>query len=89
MFVVLPPDGAALLLTAGDVVFLPYGAMHGIRSYPDQMLALLPPEADPEGRDVVASDPWAGHGGGGPFCCAVRTGSTVDRCTPSCGHCPR
>ncbi|MFF5477687.1 AraC family transcriptional regulator [Streptomyces sp. NPDC012935] len=61
----LPPDGEALLLTAGDVVFLPHGAMHGVSSDPNQAPALLPPEADLERRDVVASDPGAGPGTGG------------------------
>ncbi|MFF3349064.1 AraC family transcriptional regulator [Streptomyces sp. NPDC002779] len=44
----LPPEGAATLLSAGDVVFLPHGAVHGMSSGADREAALLPLDPEPE-----------------------------------------
>ncbi|MFV0126515.1 AraC family transcriptional regulator [Streptomyces sp. HMX112] len=38
----IPPRGAPLRLTTGDVVFLPRGAVHGISHSPDRTLEQLP-----------------------------------------------
>ncbi|GGW86588.1 AraC family transcriptional regulator [Streptomyces caelestis] len=48
----LPSDGDAIRLSAGDVVFLPHGAMHGMGSDPGVMPALLPPDPVPERADL-------------------------------------
>ncbi|MDQ0938949.1 AraC family transcriptional regulator [Streptomyces sp. V1I1] len=52
----LSPDGSPRLLTAGDVVFLPHGAMHGMSSSPDRVPAELPPEPEARGEDSFLGD---------------------------------
>ncbi|WP_113698761.1 AraC family transcriptional regulator [Nonomuraea lactucae] len=42
----IPPSGAPVQLSAGDVVFLPYGAMHGMSDSPHRTIMELPPEPD-------------------------------------------
>jgi AraC-like DNA-binding protein len=62
----LAPSGPAKLLTAGDVAFLPHGAMHGLSSAPDQVAGLLPPHQVPDGGEAIpdaAAEP--GHYSGG------------------------
>ncbi|MCX2953981.1 AraC family transcriptional regulator [Lentzea sp. NEAU-D7] len=45
----IPPAGSPIALGAGDVVFLPHGAVHGMSGSPDRTIAELPlaPEAGP------------------------------------------
>ncbi|MEV5313672.1 AraC family transcriptional regulator [Streptomyces sp. NPDC052610] len=47
----LPLDGPARPLGAGDVVFLPHGTMHGMSDSPDRVARALPPEPQPERAD--------------------------------------
>ena len=56
----VPPSGPPLVLTAGDVVFLPHGAQHGIASAPASSPAVLPP-APPhdQGLDGTVDGPDA------------------------------
>ena len=51
----VPPAGPAVPLTAGDVVFLPHGAQHGVASTPAPSPRLLPP-APPGDLDDGAGD---------------------------------
>ncbi|GGU47962.1 AraC family transcriptional regulator [Lentzea flava] len=52
----IPPAGAPVRLDAGDVVFLPHGALHGLSDRPDRTAAELPParETDHTGDDPDA-----------------------------------
>lgn len=42
----IPPSGPPVSLSAGDVVFLPHGARHGMSDRPDRTVAELPPDED-------------------------------------------
>ncbi|MEU4559441.1 AraC family transcriptional regulator [Actinoplanes sp. NPDC023936] len=55
----LPPGGEPIRLTAGDVVFLPHGAVHGLSDTPARALDRLPPQS-PDGPDLGDGDPDAG-----------------------------
>ncbi|MFE6200311.1 AraC family transcriptional regulator [Streptomyces sp. NPDC057838] len=54
----VPPAGEPVWLTAGDVVFLPHGAAHGMSDSPDRTVDRLPPEPAPE----EAASPLTGAG---------------------------
>ncbi|MEV4441214.1 AraC family transcriptional regulator [Streptomyces sp. NPDC049577] len=50
----IPPEGAPLRLTTGDVVFLPHGAAHGVSDNPDRTLDQLPRDrTETHGPDLV------------------------------------
>ncbi|MDR7277127.1 AraC family transcriptional regulator [Catenuloplanes atrovinosus] len=55
----LPPTGEPARLTAGDVVFLPHGAVHGLSDTPTRALDRLAPQL-PDGPDLGDGDPDAG-----------------------------
>ncbi|MEV8532432.1 AraC family transcriptional regulator [Streptomyces sp. NPDC051211] len=63
----IPPAGAPVRLSAGDVVFLPHGAQHGLSDSPDRTLASLPPAPPP----------------GSPEMRALETGSAAAPATPT------
>ncbi|MGW6448593.1 AraC family transcriptional regulator [Lentzea sp. NPDC055074] len=52
----IPPSGEPVRLDAGDVVFLPHGALHGLSDRPDRTTADLPPARD---SDDAPNDPAA------------------------------
>ncbi|MEU6594718.1 AraC family transcriptional regulator [Streptomyces sp. NPDC046881] len=50
----IPPEGDPSRLAAGDVVFLPHGAAHGVSDSPGRTLDELPPDrTEPHGPDLV------------------------------------